>query len=146
MNDTISEILREYLARQRAAANRTVLHLLGPTDGACKAVLAAGGVVAGRGYDAWCHTDTCSHASHSAGQAWEDFEVPQSWLEAKDAGPDVWDYCREEWDRPVAVVPTDPPVLLLQRRESRHFADYTEAVRLLPVAAALVAVADAVAR
>lgn len=134
---TITEMLRERLAALRASQQLVPVKLLDPHKAVLEAIAASGGQLGAEGYDVWCHNDCCGHNSHDPGQNWQMVTVPQSWVdEAISVGNDVWDYNDLGDKHPVMVVPSTPPVLIIEAGQ-KHYAASTLLRRLRPEALAL---------
>jgi hypothetical protein len=131
---TISELLLEQVEALRRQAGLVSVRLNDPSDEALEAIVAAGGQLAERGFDRWCHTDTCHHNSHAEGQAWQTVIVPSTYVEqARGATHEIWQYEGGTDAEPVLFLPRGP-ALILDVRQGRHFASHSKLVRLRPEA------------
>lgn len=84
----------------------------------------SGGRIVRSGFDTWCHSDTCAHNSHDAGQAWEVWQVPQAWV-IKDGLLDadsVFYALDPERDRVIMAL---PDFGIVADRDGGHYANHS---------------------
>lgn len=82
---------KDLIEADRAERSVELVNLIEPSEAVVNALAAAGCVMVAKGYDEWCHNDTCAHNSHDAGQSWQKWEIPSAWLVANGERETSWE-------------------------------------------------------
>lgn len=83
MNAT--EILKSIETARRVSQGENVeITLINPSDAVESAITENGGRVEGKEWVQFCHSDTCAHNSHDAGEERVTVSVPHNWIVQKD--------------------------------------------------------------
>lgn len=105
----------------------TEISLSNPATSLLELIKEAGGRVLGERYVVWCHSDTCAHNSHAAGQDIAEVAIPSAWIvknlvKIVDLAK-VYDF--DPRHQPLFIIPAEPDEKLVYVEDCRHYGEFT---------------------
>ena len=126
---TIAEAINA--ARERSIPTDMIeIEIDDPSDGVHDAIIENGGMFVRDGYNINCHSETCNHVTHGAGQNYTVYSVFREWQRQ---ASDEWEARKafnvpDDYDTvsfwPVLVIPADEPLAVVSHQD-RHYAGAT---------------------
>ena len=115
-------------ARQASFGERVEVEMVNPSSTVIESIEENGGRIESKHWVEWCHSDTCAHNSHDAGQEVVTALIPPAWIvqeNSEAASANLFEDANDLYLR--FVIPCDIPVGIFTRDNGRHFAVSTVA-------------------